>query len=254
MFFLLSKILSFLLIPFNWCVLLILVAIIFKSKRIKKKALYSAAIIFLIFSNSFLFQKVLKAWEYPAKSLQHEKAQTKPLLILGGLSNYEDATQRIHFKEASDRLLQAILLQKKNPERLIIISGGSAEIYFEKRPEADYLQEYLVSIGIDSTKILFEKQSRNTHENAFYSAALFDSLSINKDISLITSAFHMRRAKACFEKQGFQVNAVSTHTLSNYKPLKPADYFLPSLSTLQLWPLILKEWMGIFVYKLKGFI
>jgi uncharacterized SAM-binding protein YcdF (DUF218 family) len=254
MFFLLSKILSFLLAPSNWCIVLIVAALIFKSSRFKKIAYFSAAMVFLFFSNTFLFQKVLKAWEYPAESYLNEQSNSKPLVVLGGLSNYEDAKQRIHFKEASDRLLQAILLHKMNPERPIFISGGSAEIYFEERPEADYLYEYLCNIGVDSTKINFEKQSRNTFENALYTAALFDSLSIEKDISLITSAFHMKRAKACFEKQGFKVEDVSTHVIHNHQPLKPADYLLPSLATLQTWPLILKEWMGILVYKLKGFI
>ncbi|MCG8582054.1 MAG: YdcF family protein [Bacteroidales bacterium] len=254
MFFLLSKILSFLLIPFNWCIILIAVAIIFKSRRIKKLAYILATIVFLFFSNTYIFQKVLKAWEYPAESLQTEQYITKPIVVLGGLSNYEDSIHRIHFKEASDRLLQAILIHRMNAERPIIISGGSAEIYFEERPEADYLHEYLINIGIDSTKILFEKQSRNTYENALYTADLLDSMSIKKDISLITSAFHMKRAKACFEKQGFKVDAISTHIMSNHQALKPADYFLPSLSTLQLWPLLIKEWMGILIYKMKGFV
>ncbi|WP_430815001.1 YdcF family protein [Carboxylicivirga sp. RSCT41] len=254
MFFLLSKILSFLLIPFNWCVLLLVLTLFIKSRSVKKLSFISAALIFLFFSNSYIFQKITKAWEYPAHSLQDQQYSVKPLVLLGGLSDYEDAIQRIHFYEASDRLLQTILLHNMNKERPIVISGGSAEIYFTERPEADYLQEYLINIGIDSSKIHFEQQSRNTFENALYSAALFDSLYLKKDIALITSAFHMKRAKACFEKQGFKVDAISTHLISSHQPLKPADYFLPSLTTLQLWPLLLKEWMGILVYKIKHYI
>ncbi|TRX64258.1 YdcF family protein [Carboxylicivirga sp. M1479] len=254
MFFLLSKILGFIIIPFNWCIALLLGARISKKYRLKK-IMYTAAVsIFLLFSNTFLFQKLITNWEGPCQALNEHYKNAKPLVILGGLSSYDEMVKRIHFKDASDRLLQGILLHKNNPDRLMIISGGSAEIYFTERPEADYLNEYLINIGIDSSKVAFEKKSRNTHENAFYTAALFDSLQINKDITLITSAFHMKRAQQCFEKMGFEVSPLGTQYFSNHQALKPADYFIPSLTTLQLWPIVIKEWLGLLVYKMKGYI
>lgn len=254
MFFLLSKILGFLLVPFNWCLLLLFAGLLIKTKRLKKILLIGSMAIFVFFSNTFIFQKTISAWEHPAEALSKFENNSNTIVILGGLSSYDDKTNRIHFKEASDRLLQGILLHKGTPESKIIISGGSAEIYFEERPEADYLKEYLINIGLDESCILFEKQSRNTHENALYTAQLCDSVLLKKDITLITSGFHMRRARMCFEKQGFTVSPLAAHLYANHQPLKPMDYFMPSLGTLQLWPMLLKEWMGIMVYKAKGFV
>ncbi|WP_430809389.1 MULTISPECIES: YdcF family protein [unclassified Carboxylicivirga] len=254
MFFLLSKILSFLLVPFNWCLLLLVLGFLLKKQRLRKIIHLSTLAIFLFFSNTFIFQQCVSGWEHPAEALEKHKNTQGNLVILGGLSSYDDETGRIHFKEATDRLLQGLLLYHDRPERKIIISGGSAEIYFDERPEADYLHEFLIKTGIPSQNILFEVNSRNTYENALNTAALMDSMNMDKSIILVSSGFHLPRAIACFKKQGFTVKPLAAHTLSNHQPLKPADYFLPSLNTLQCWPLLTKEWVGILVYKLKGYI
>ncbi|WP_439184705.1 YdcF family protein [Carboxylicivirga taeanensis] len=254
MFFLLSKILFFLLVPFNWCVLLIIGGTLSKHKRLKYYLFGSAATLFLLFSNTFIFQKVIAQWEHPTENLNQLAPNHTPIVVLGGLSSYDEQTDRIIFKEATDRLMQALLLFKKNPSRLVVITGGSAEIYFEEKPEAEYLKDYLMAIGIPASQILVESQSRNTHENAFNTAALFDSHQLKKDITLVTSAFHMKRATACFEKQNFSVQAVATNPFTNHQPFKPADYFLPSLHTLQSWAILTKEWAGMLVYKLKGYL
>ncbi len=246
--------LSFLLVPFNWCVLLIVLALLVRKRRIKKVLFIAAGGIFIFFSNTFIFQKVIAQWEYPAESLESFVENTEPIVVLGGMSSFNEQIDRVYFKEASDRLLQALWLQKMNPERQIIISGGSAEIYFEEVPEAKYLKDYLLTIGVAEDKLQFEEQSRNTFENARNTAALFDSLRYTKKITLITSAFHMKRAVACFEKQGFEVQPVATHVYTNHQPLKPGDYILPSLDTLQRWPIIIKEWVGLLVYQLKDYI
>jgi len=196
----------------------------------------------------------MSTWEHPLQSSSLLSDNSSPLVVLGGLSSYDESKQRIHFSEAADRLLQALSLHKHDSVRPLIISGGSAEVYFDERPEADYLKDYLLAIGLDSTKIHFENTSRNTYENARNTALLFDSLHLNREIILITSAFHMRRARACFNKQGFTVHAYSAHQLSQHQKLKPADYFMPSLHTLQLWPILIKEWIGIGIYRIKGYI
>ncbi|MBK3519060.1 YdcF family protein [Carboxylicivirga marina] len=254
MFFLLSKILSFLLVPFNWCLLLLSFGLISKNKRKKRTAFIGCIFIFIIFSNTFIYQMVVKRWEYPVEPLTKDESIDYPIIILGGLSSYDNHTERIHFNEATDRLMQGLLLHKANPVRPLIISGGSAEIYFSERPEAKYLYGYLTNIGIESHKIHFETTSRNTFENALNTATLFDSLDIGKEITLVSSAFHMRRAQACFEKQNFKVHPLAAHAFTNHQALKPKDYLLPSLHTLQSWPLLIKEWMGILVYKLKGYL
>ncbi|MBR8537318.1 YdcF family protein [Carboxylicivirga sediminis] len=228
--------------------------IIFKRKKRRTYFFAGACIIFLIFSNTLLFQAIISSWEYPVENVEVTVTNNRPVAVLGGLSSYDDKTDRIYFNEATDRLMQVLLIHKKDTSQKIVISGGSAEIYFKEKPEAEYLKDYLLAIGIESDKMLFETKSRNTHENAFYTAALFDSLHMDKDITLITSAFHVKRATSCFKQQGFRVYPIATNAYSKHQPLKPADYFMPSLETLQSWPILLKEWMGIMVYKLKGYI
>lgn len=253
MFFVLSKILTFLLSPFNWCLILLLLTFFSRSDKQKKRLKIIYLLVFVIFSNTWIFQKIISQWEYPITNIQLVN-NNKPVVVLGGFSSYVEHADRIHFNDASDRLLQALLYHKSSTPNKLIISGGSAEIYFDEKPESEFVKDYLINIGIDKEDIIIENKSRNTYENALYTSHLMDSLLISKDIILVTSAFHMKRAKACFVKQGFNVDSLSAHSFTIHKPLKPGDYLLPSLTTLQRWAILNKEWMGIVVYKLKGYI
>jgi uncharacterized SAM-binding protein YcdF (DUF218 family) len=64
----------------------------------------------------------------------------------------------------------------------------------------------------------------------------------------------MRRAMACFEKQGFNVTAYSTDLRSNNSKLSVMNTIMPTYGGFEIWTFLLKEWIGLAVYKLKGYI
>ena len=66
------------------------------------------------------------------------------------------------------------------------------------------MKEILEVMGVPGRSMLLERNSRNTYDNALYTAVVLNNKNI-KRILLVTSAFHMRRAVALFEKQGFDV-------------------------------------------------
>lgn len=254
MFFLLSKILAFLIDPFNWCILLLLIAQIIKHRPLRRKFRWTALIVFIVFSNTALFQWIVASWE-----TKYEQPYINPdleynIVVLGGYSSIEEATYQISFSAASDRLLHALPLLYKHDNNRLILSGGSAEIYFEETPESEYIKSFLKSIQIDEDRIVIESKSRNTYENAVQVADLFKSVKDTNSVILITSAFHMYRAKSCFNKQNLNVIPYPVDPLRSTSPLKPKDYFFPSLNTLTTWPILIKEWIGIMVYAIKSYI
>ncbi len=253
MFFLLSKILSFLIHPFNWFLLLLIFAQFIKTPKRKKLFRFTSLAIFVIFSNAALFQFVCAKWENNYSIPDISSKQANNIVVLGGYSSINEESRQISFSFGADRILQALPLVQVNSENKLILSGGGSNIYFDETPESEYMAPFLNSIGIDSRQIYIENKSRNTYENALYS---FDLLSEEADSSiiLVTSSFHMYRARACFEKQGFKVLPYPTNPLQSVTKLKPGDYFLPSLHALNTWPILIKEWIGIIVYKMKGYI
>lgn len=254
MFFFLSKLLSFLISPFLWCILLLVLSQLLKKRMYKKVLRISALGIFLIFSNTAMFNWTITKWEGPIENAGVEINKASNIVILGGYSSINAKSNKILFFQSVDRLLQALPIYHQNPGSKIILSGGSAEIMFEEVPEAIYLKNYLISINIPENDIIVESESRNTNENAIQTKKVLSAINTSGDVILITSAFHMRRAQRCFEKMGINVIPYYSHFLQHTNQLKPGEYFIPSLATLNQWPLLLKEWLGMFMYKINGYI
>jgi len=100
-----------------------------------------------------------------------------------------------------------------------------------------------------------EGATRNTYESAIAVKKLVESEGYHDtDCLLITSAFHMRRALACYRKAGFQIDNFTTDFYSH-----PTEYtfdvlFIPNAGALEIWQKLIREWMGIVAYKIAGYI
>ncbi len=57
------------------------------------------------------------------------------------------------------------------------------------------MRETLVVMGVPGRDMLLEGASRDTHDNALYTAVVLNGKGVRR-ILLVTSAFHMRRAAA----------------------------------------------------------
>ena len=98
------------------------------------------------------------------------------------------------------------------------------------------------------------KQRQRLVQNAnFYSKQILDSLGINNGIVIITSAFHVPRTNYIAKKHGiknsliFPCNYIETNSYLSF-----SDYFLPNMKTMNDWAFLIKEWVGLGVYWIKG--
>ena len=121
--------------------------------------------------------------------------------------------------------------------------------------EASRLKEYAISFGVPANKVFIEDNSRNTHENAQYSMRFLSEKGLDQDtFLLITSAFHMRRAAACFDKENAKYVPFTTGYFSRPLDWTPDELFLPSLDAMSSWHLLMREWVGMLAYKVAGYI
>lgn len=149
----------------------------------------------------------------------------------------------------ADRLLTAAALYKAGKAPVIVASGGASE---GARPEAELMREILAVMGVPGERIVLEGVSRDTRENALYSAQLLKQKGRER-ILLVTSAFHMRRAVALFERQGLTVYPVPTdyQRLVSQPSVPP---WMPMAEDLQRTTIALREHVGYWYYRWQGWL
>jgi len=253
MFFILSKIFNILLSPLVWVVLIIVSGLFFKQ-NIRKISFRVGVVLLLVFSNGALFHWVADFWEPDPVTPSELSPQHRSVVVLGGMVSENQYNGLARFNQSADRFWQGFYLLKTGVADTLVISGGLGALFDEQRPEAKLWEEYLTKTGLKTDNILLESTSRNTYENAVNTAAVFEKLNLPKKIILVTSAFHVPRARACFEKQGFQVTVFPSDPLAGTRPMQWKDYLVPSAGVLESWSVLFREWAGMLMYKLNGFI
>ena len=250
MFFIISKVAFFFIQPINWLLFLFFLWLIIKKTIIKKRLLYAIVILTLIFSNSYLCNEVELAWQINKSELVPEKKYDAGILI-GGLAGY-DRNRVGHFSGACDRFIETVKLYHQGIIKKIVVSSGSASILHDQPGEADFLVEELLKSGIPAQDIYKENKSRNTYENATFSKRILDSVHLNPPYVLITSAIHARRAKLVFAKAKLDVAVYPSAYSATEKFYSPEEYFWPSFGALLDWNAIVKEFVGVLMYKVSG--
>lgn len=109
-----------------------------------------------------------------------------------------------------DRLDTALSYLEEYSEVLVVVSGGKGDD--EHQSEAQCMQEYLTSHGIESNRILMEKESRNTWQNVNYTLALLENegYDTEEDVVLVSSGFHLGRIEMLWERATGTTENVST--------------------------------------------
>jgi uncharacterized SAM-binding protein YcdF (DUF218 family) len=145
---------------------------------------------------------------YPYVAPLHAPRAPVAVVLGGGI----DPPGRLHgpanLNARADRVLYAAELYHAGRAGRLLLSGG-ANPMISARSEAAVTRELLLALGVPAEAILVEEASRNTRENAAFSARLLRARGIER-ILLVTSALHMRRAVARFEAQGLEVIPAAT--------------------------------------------
>ncbi len=243
MFFIFSKLLSFLIKPTFWVLTLMIAGILNNKKR--KLFLFFSLLTFLFFSNDFIFNRIVKAWEVPQISATKFDKQYEAGILLGGFSDYDYIKNKHNFKKEADRLIYTLQLYNQGIIKNIFISGGNGNLFNNNYKESETIKDFLIKNKIDSNDIKIENQSRNTKENAINSAKLLDK---KNEYILITSAIHMKRSILCFENEGLKIIPFSVDNSMSYSSNKIEYILLPRSRVLENWEDLIHEIIGYYVY------
>ena len=174
--------------------------------------------------------------------------------MLGGAIDdvTSDARGQTVFDEGGERITEAVILAKHYPEARVVYTGGTAS-FIPGAPSTEALRarELMAQMGVAPDRITIEDKSRNTEENARFTAAIVDPEPSQRWI-IVTSAFHMPRAMGVFEKAGFHPIAypVAFRTLGRWPGDLRLNYW-PGRN-LRICELALHEWIGLAAYWASG--
>lgn len=255
MFFILSKILSFLVHPFSWILISVAIGLLTKRKKLKKWTLRGAGIAVLFFSNTVIFCEFTRLWE-PDGTKISEVGHYDAAVVLGGMAEYDNNLDRLSLRRGGDRIWQAIHLYHLGKVDKIMIVGANGALFDKSLNEAVQFKSVLADWGIPAADIIIEENSKNTHENAVESKKVLANHPEIENFLLVTSALHMRRSKACFENEGFTNFDVFTtdHYTGPSRGYSFEQFIAPNVSIMSDWGKLIHEWVGFVTYAMAGYI
>jgi uncharacterized SAM-binding protein YcdF (DUF218 family) len=251
MFFTLSKILWWVGRPSSLLVLVLvigLIASLIRSGRLGRWLMALATLGFLAVAAFPVDSWVLGPLEQRFPAVREMPKHLDGVIVLGGA--VELGLSVLHgmpsLNDAAERMTVFVQLAHDYPDAKLVFTGGSPELNPNSPREADFARQWLAEMGIDTSRVIFERDSRNTYENAVFTKRLVNPQP-GETWALVTSASHMPRSVGIFRKVGWQVLPWPV----GYKVhnADPADDFGLKLTHLD-WGA--HEWIGPLAYHLAG--
>ncbi len=252
MFFVVSKALWFFAAPSALLTLGALVGTAFAARRGARLAALGCLAVLLVIgvapAGALLIAPLENRFPPPPANLPPPYG----VVVLGGAID-DDITRargQATFDEGAERLTEAAILARRYPSARIVYSGGSNSLLGRPSSEAEDARRLLVAMGVDSQRVTLETRSRNTDENARFTAALVHPES-GQTWLVVTSAYHMPRAMGLFRKAGFAAVAypVDYRTVGGRADWRP-EANLPR--GMEIFDLAVHEWIGLVAYRLSG--
>jgi len=254
MFFVLSKTLDILVDPVSWVVgpLVVGLWLLARERRRGLGLGLGAAGVATLLLASFppLANRLWSSLESEVKPTARADIVYDAVVLLGGMVDPMGSTRKSPaWNDSIERLLITRELLSAGRARSVIVTGGKYGTS-DLPAEAEYLAVELEALGVEKSRIILEDQALNTRENATLTKAIVEKQGL-KTLLLVTSAFHMRRARGCFEAVGLEVDSLPV----DYRMRNPgldghlfprAEYFADTARAV-------RERVGLVVYQALGY-
>lgn len=270
MFVYLSKLLPNLVYPAGLIMFMTLIGLIFcRSARAKNCVLWLILIFVLVAGNKLPGGLLIRHLEqvYPA----YDGTQTADaIVVLGGGTITKSAPRQIvEVNGGGDRITYAVKLYRDGAADKLLLGGSyirwrDGEVLSDNAVSspASEMAELMKMYGIPEDALLIQDRSLNTAEEAVEDAVILKELGISR-IILVSSATHMRRAVPLFENQGLEVIPAPTdysfsdlewENFLRFDAATAYTFFIPSIGNMEALQNAVKEYLGYYVYQMRGWI
>ena len=253
-FFLVSKIAWLFLSPDSLFLILILTSLFFLYRGNVKYA----KILLSITSGLLLLISLFPIGDLLLSPLEN-RFETNPkltgnidgIIVLSGAEDplLSSVWKQVELGGAAERDLAFMTLARKYPDAKLVFTGGTGSLANQDYKAADVARELFAQQGFDTTRIIFERKSRNTYENVIYSKELIKPVA-DQNWLLITTSWHMPRSVGIFCKAKWPVIPYPVDHQTNKDNLFTLQFNL--LGNLKGLNTAIKEWLGLLAYYITG--
>ena len=209
----------------------------------------TGVVLLMLFCYGSVSDILLKPLEdkYPPISDVNNITDVKWVVVLGGGHTSDPAlpvTGRISNTTLA-RLVEGIRIHNKLQKSKLILSGGDV---FDPMSDAGLMAEVALELGVGDENLVLESVSKDTKDQAMFIRKI-----VNGDrFVLISTAFHMPRSMALFQKLGMQpIPAPTDHCVKKRQGISP-DMFFPDADNLYKVQKAFHEYLGLVWAKLRG--
>lgn len=129
------------------------------------------------------------------------------------------------------RVDTGIAYLKQHPDIPVVVSGGQGP--GEDITEAEAMSRYLVSHGIEQSRIVQENRSTSTLENLKFSKIILQSKGLNNpSIMIVTSNYHLYRAEMIASTLGYTVHGIASPSLGYLLPQNMLREYLAMIKAM----------------------
>ena len=224
----LHKILPLLTAPISVVLFLLVIGLVMKRSTF---SVFGLAIL-LIFSNPLFAEWAIRQAEKPFVPINIVTLQKSDFVVVlsGDVARFETALR---------------ILENGKADKMIVTAGITP---WERKKLSDGHQYLNIAKkrGLNPENIMITEVAQNTEQEVL---EILKIIPINSNLTLVTSAVHMTRARMLFEKAGFNIVAFPIKFFSGHKTTPMS--FIPSASALHRSTRIFREFQGRLFYRLK---
>jgi uncharacterized SAM-binding protein YcdF (DUF218 family) len=176
------------------------------------------------------------------------------VVLGGGMSPSHNEPAGIHFMGGADRLFTGLMLAKKGKGKQLVVGGGSFKTTTGIKSEAGAVKVWVEEWQLSPVPVQSLGHCLDTHDEAVKVSALAVKHGWKK-VALVTSAYHMTRARAVFETSGTSVVAVPCNYLSKALRGHSVNWVeVPNAANLCHFEAWMHEIIGWWAYRLCGWV
>lgn len=253
-FFWLSKLVWAVITPGSLIMLLALagwLCLVLNRQRLGRNLVSGAALLLLLIGFLPLGEWLIAPLENNLETNPILPAQVDGIVVLGGAVDAyaSDLWGQPQIGGAAERLTAFLDLANRYPGASLIFSGGSGSLMRQDYKEADVVDQVFYQLGYVNHRVQFERESRNTFENALNSKSMANPQP-GQNWILVTSASHMPRAVGVFCALDWPVVPYPVDHVHRRNQLLRVELSLTShLGVLER---AIYEWVGLLTYRFTG--
>ncbi|MEI7681055.1 MAG: YdcF family protein, partial [Betaproteobacteria bacterium] len=192
------------------------------------------------------------AENHAIKKSPQDVPRADAIVVLGGMLRTVEATGGTATEWSNpNRFYGGIELYKLGKAEKLIFTGGKLPWETDSITEGEKLRQFALAQGVPAKDIVVTSEVQNTEQEA---AAVRDILKDGKtSVLLVTSAFHMPRARQLFLQQGLIVIEYPVDFKVSNREKTVLD-LSPDPETLFLITTAIREQLGITFYWMKNIV